>query len=180
MAVRKITLFDGRNIKVIIANGATFCQVARIIQIGQEALDITEGNQKWVGAAPNLIVRAILIRIRGISWFVSRMSPCEMQIYEIRKALEPRACAKKYFTAASDSNLRLFISIKGIRDIRFSSREAHITKKDLAERTANVLMIRVAENSIACGRRRNMIVKKRVELFRVSLEGYTIPDFTIS
>lgn len=67
IAIRKIIFFDGRNIKEIMARGATFCHVASRIHINQEVLDITEGNQKWVGAAPSLIMRAILIKIRGIS-----------------------------------------------------------------------------------------------------------------
>jgi hypothetical protein len=42
--------------------GASFCQVDKIIHNGHDIFDITIGNQKWQGAAPNLIRRAVRIR----------------------------------------------------------------------------------------------------------------------
>lgn len=50
----------------------------------------------------------------------------------------------------------MFINIRGIRDIKFNSREAHMMRKFLEEITAIVLKIRVRENSMACGRRVNI------------------------
>jgi len=35
--------------------GANFCHVAKIIHLSHESEVITEGNQKWNGAMPNLI-----------------------------------------------------------------------------------------------------------------------------
>lgn len=40
--------------------GITFCQVARIMHIGQEIEDITAGNQKWQGGRPSLINNPII------------------------------------------------------------------------------------------------------------------------
>lgn len=39
----------------IIRRGASFCHVASRIHIGHGREDITEGNQKCIGAAPNLV-----------------------------------------------------------------------------------------------------------------------------
>jgi len=38
-------------------SGKSFCQVERARHRGHESPDITFGNQKWVGAAPILIIR---------------------------------------------------------------------------------------------------------------------------
>ena len=40
------------------ARGATFCQVDRVRHRGHLIEFITEGNQKWKGAIPSLIIRA--------------------------------------------------------------------------------------------------------------------------
>ena len=40
---------------VSIIRGASFCHVARRMHIGHERLDMTEGNQKCIGAAPSLV-----------------------------------------------------------------------------------------------------------------------------
>lgn len=39
----------------IINRGASFCQVASRMQVGQGRFDITEGNQKCIGAAPSFV-----------------------------------------------------------------------------------------------------------------------------
>jgi hypothetical protein len=49
----------------MIVKGANFCQVARIMHAIQEMDDITGGNQKCMGAIPNLIMTAV-IKIRFI------------------------------------------------------------------------------------------------------------------
>ena len=72
------------------------------------------------------------------------------------------------------------ISIRGIRDRRLSSSAAHIVRKLLDEITANVLVTSVEANSSVCGRGKNIMAKKRVELFRNNLEGCSIPDFASS
>jgi hypothetical protein len=41
-----------------IIKGASFCHVAKIIQDIQEIDVITDGNQKWNGNIPNLIIIA--------------------------------------------------------------------------------------------------------------------------
>lgn len=40
---------------IIIKSGASFCQVANRIHTGHGRLDITEGNQKCIGVAPNFV-----------------------------------------------------------------------------------------------------------------------------
>jgi hypothetical protein len=45
-------------IKAIIIRGASFCHVARIMQANHDIDVITDGNQKWNGAIPNLIIIA--------------------------------------------------------------------------------------------------------------------------
>lgn len=74
----RMVLFIGVNINRIMVRGATFCHVARIIQIGQEVLVMTDGNQKWVGAAPNLIIRAMVIRVEEVLWGVIEFRFCEI------------------------------------------------------------------------------------------------------
>ena len=54
LAIIKIVL-AGEIRWVIIIKGASFCQVAKRMHIGHGRLDITEGNQKCIGAAPNLV-----------------------------------------------------------------------------------------------------------------------------
>lgn len=44
--------------------GATFCQVIKIKLFIQVEPSITPGNQKWKGAAPNLIRRAVVNNIK--------------------------------------------------------------------------------------------------------------------
>lgn len=73
----------------IIISGAIFCHVASRMQMDQEALAITEGNQKCTGAAPSLIAKARLRIVRGISG--SEVMFWEMTIYLIRNSLLPRA-----------------------------------------------------------------------------------------
>lgn len=48
-------LKEGVEKNIIIKRGASFCQVARRIHMGQGRLDITEGNQKCIGVAPSFV-----------------------------------------------------------------------------------------------------------------------------
>jgi hypothetical protein len=45
-------VFCRMNARII--NGASFCQVAKIMQAIHDMEVITDGNQKWNGAIPNL------------------------------------------------------------------------------------------------------------------------------
>lgn len=51
-------------------------------------------------------------------------------------------------------------------DIRFSSKEAHIIRKELEEKTAIVLMVRVTRNNIVWGSRRYMDCKEKSRTFQ--------------
>jgi len=53
--------------KAKIVSGASFCQVAKIIQDSQDREVITGGNQKWNGAMPNFNMMAD-IRIMPERW----------------------------------------------------------------------------------------------------------------
>lgn len=48
-------LVEGVERNIIIKRGASFCQVARRIHMGHGRLDITDGNQKCIGVAPNFV-----------------------------------------------------------------------------------------------------------------------------
>lgn len=102
--------------------GTSFCHVVRIRHIGHEIIDITEGNQKWHGGIPNLVIKPInsnkFIRlvVIGIWGFIKKV------IDPKRINPEPNAWAKKYFIEASAS-LYIFEDTKrGIKDIKLSSR----------------------------------------------------------
>lgn len=100
------------------------------MHIGQDNFLITTGNQKWQGAAPNLIKSAIRIIIeeswfdRGFFMYISNI------IYLLkaprRRSPEPIAWAKKYLIAASVSRLFENAVIKGIKDKRLSSSPTQI------------------------------------------------------
>lgn len=106
--------------------GTSFCQVVRIIHMGQEIIDITVGNQKWHGGSPSLVrrprnnIRFIKFVLHKRCWFVNK------DIEPRRINPDPRAWAKKYFIEASVS-LNLFeVTKRGIKDIRLSSRPNQI------------------------------------------------------
>ena len=85
--------------------------------------DITEGYHVWQGAAPSFRINDIN-KITGKILFV-RGEINHIDILLINISLEPRACARKYLMAASDSLFVLVYSIMGIKDRRFSSSLAH-------------------------------------------------------
>jgi hypothetical protein len=87
-----------RNVRI--DSGANFCHVDKIMHVNQESDDITEGNQKWYGTIPNLInIDDISINI--IIVFIG--TTFHMAVEDIKRILDPRACAKKYFNIASVS-----------------------------------------------------------------------------
>lgn len=115
-------------IKIII--GAIFCQVDKIIHSGQDIFLITAGNQKWHGAAPNLIKRAAIIMIEENSFDIGLKFVISSIIYLLKapnnSKPDPIAWARKYLIAASVSRLFEKAVIKGIKDKRFSSRPIQI------------------------------------------------------
>lgn len=137
--------------------GVIFCSVARAAQIGHGELAITDGNQKWVGAAPNLVVRAIRVRVAGSRGGVRRIGLWESRGYERRSRHEPKAWARKYFIAASVSCFCRERSIKGIRERRFSSRAIHREIREEDETARAVLEIRTRVKEKLWGTRLNDI-----------------------
>lgn len=60
--VDKISFCDEKE-EISNIKGATFCQVIRRAAEAQGALFITEGNQKWKGAAPSLVASPNIVRV---------------------------------------------------------------------------------------------------------------------
>jgi hypothetical protein len=107
----------------VINRGASFCHVDRIRHDIHVIEDITEGYHVWQGAAPSFRIRDIN-KMAGKILFV-RGEISHIDILLINISLEPRACARKYLIAASDSLFVLVYSIMGIKDRRLSSSLAH-------------------------------------------------------
>jgi hypothetical protein len=99
-AINRISLLDVLcKMKAKIISGANFCHVARIKQDSHDSDVITDGNQKWNGAIPNLTkiaaTNSLFIK------FIDDVDHCA--ILAINMILEPNACAIKYLIAASVS-----------------------------------------------------------------------------
>lgn len=80
--------------------GKSFCQVDRIRHIGHDRPDITFGNQKWAGAAPDLIIRPS--RINHLGGRGDRIGLSVQRPPRIRVDA-PRIWASRYFVADSCS-----------------------------------------------------------------------------
>jgi len=144
MAFRLFVLDIG---KISSASGPSFCQVARIKQLIHDIDDITDGNQKWHGAAPSfrssLNTSTYRISLEDISLHIN--------ILESSIVADPRAWARKYFTALSVSWLIFVCSIIGINARRFSSMEIHAISQLVLDKAIIVLVIKIAENNIDDG-----------------------------
>lgn len=90
----------GEIMRDIIESGIIFCHVDKRKQIGHLESAITDGNQKWAGAAPSLInsPRAI-IAVAGV-WAMISSGLWVVVVVIIRIRAEPIAWARKYFVAA--------------------------------------------------------------------------------
>lgn len=128
----KIKIFGLKNIDKII-KGEIFCHVRSTKELIQFNPSITSGNQKCKGAIPNLVKRARL---------TIKLKPSEIKLPLYTKNTrdlkinteEAIACTKKYLIAASLLFL-LFskLMIKGIKDIKFTSKPIHIPKREEEE-----------------------------------------------
>lgn len=99
----------GWRIWVKIRIGAVFWIVAKIKHIGHDKEFIIAGNQKWHGAAPNLI-RIATISI-AVAWFENSI---KIDLKSI--IMDARACVKKYLIEASFSWLIEDWRISGIKE----------------------------------------------------------------
>lgn len=102
---------------------------------GQEILLITEGNQKWKGAAPSLIIKPKSVK----RWKTGVNILSKIKV-------DPRAWNRKYFKAASDSWCHLEEASRGIKEIILISKDIHTINQWDEDRAIMVLEIRVVKN----------------------------------
>lgn len=136
----------------MIVRGMSFCQVLKIRQGSHLSLAITLGNQKWRGAAPNFSSRLVVIRRRGITLFV-KGDALEINSILNNSRAEPIAWARKYLIAASVSCWVLLIDIRGIKDIRFSSKAVQIRSQWEEDKAIIVLDTKVKEKIAENGKK---------------------------
>lgn len=81
-------------------SGAIFCHVDRMKQFVHDSDDITDGNQRWHGAAPSFrrsdVIRIIIASLLFTTVLIIMDDPS-------RSNIDPRACDRKYLIAASVS-----------------------------------------------------------------------------
>lgn len=126
----------------------------------------------WHGAIPIFKIIAIT-KIEGIK-FIGREDANHEDIDDINIKLDPKACIRKYFTAASVS-WKLFVDIiNGINLSRFSSREIHKNNQFELERTIIVLKIKDDE-----AKKLNGVIKiiktRRSRTTKFKLEAFIYP-----
>lgn len=142
-------LNDEENEKLIIARGASFCQVDKIRADVHEMDVMTEGYQKWHGTIPSLRTRAINSNT-GVNW-LGVLEFDHRDILLISKILDPRAWARKYFTAASVSWDFFECIIIGINLSRLISKATHRNSQFVLEIAISVLKIIMEEDKIKNG-----------------------------
>jgi len=139
-ATRKINwVMYGFMIKSENIKGANFCHVDSNIHEIHEIEVITEGYQKWRGAAPSF--SRIDARSRVIIRFI--FAEYHIDILDINRILEPRLCARKYFTVASVSWEVLLLFIMGINLNRLISIAIHRNNQLVLDRAITALKKRV-------------------------------------
>ena len=135
------------NIEETRTNGAIFCHVKIIAHCAQLEIFITWGNQKWKGAIPILILRAIKIIITDLISNLEGSIVLSISLVKI-SIREAIAWTIKYLMAVSvDRGVNLMIS-KGIRLIRLISKPSHLVYQVLAEHASRVPVIKVEKNTI--------------------------------
>lgn len=128
-------------VKISKHSGPNFCHVQRINEFIQVIDTITDGNQKWQGAAPNLRIN---LRVRRAQARLD-VPVVNIDILEYNISADPSACAKKYFTAASVSWFAPLYKIIGINDRRFTSIDSHAINQFELDKAINVLKTRNVE-----------------------------------
>lgn len=120
-----IIIFEKFILIIRIVIGANFCQVNKIPNEVQEILSAIDGTQKWKGAAPSLINKAILISSSGsiekLFW-----------IDESNNIEDLTAWIKKYLKLASIEKILNLLIIRGINPIIFISIPNQIGNQELA------------------------------------------------
>lgn len=149
-----LLVLEGESIKKKNIRGNSFCHVVRIRQICHWRPDMTFGNQKWTGAAPSLIMRP-----RWINHFEGtggRAGEAFRQRTPVMRSIEPRICARKYFTAASRSGLVLFWIIRGVKANKLSSMPAYMINQLVEDRARREPRIMAEVNRMWGGRGKNI------------------------
>lgn len=107
-------------------SGAIFCHVSRIKPDDMEIPCVTSGTQKWNGANPSFIARAVVIMIdaMGLRSFDTVHCPecSRLMMIPIIKIMEAVACVRKYFVAASMARGLYFFMRMGMIANRFISK----------------------------------------------------------
>lgn len=116
--------------------------MAKIIQVNQDIDVMTDGNQKWNGAIPNLR-RIADIRIRFINGIVL---DDQWAILVISISLDPNAWAIKYLIDASVSWLVFEFDINGINLNMLISMAIHKNSQLVLDSAMIVLII--SEDSV--------------------------------
>jgi hypothetical protein len=142
-------MFFCGNKNAIIDRGASFCHVDRIRQEIHEIEDITDGYQKWQGTLPSFN-RIAVVNIRGII-LGREVNIIHKDVLDIRSKADPRAWARKYFTAPSVSWLFFVCIIIGINLRRLSSMAPHKRIQLVLESVIKVLISREISVSIIVG-----------------------------
>ena len=109
-----------------IDSGAIFCHVSRIRPEDMEIPCVTSGTQKWNGASPSFIAKAVVIMIdaMGLRSFDTVHCPecSRLMMIPIIRSIEAVACVRKYFVAASMARGLYFFMRMGIMANRFISK----------------------------------------------------------
>lgn len=105
--------------------GASFCHVSRISPVLRGMPCVTSGTQKWKGDSPNLMARAIVIRIDAVgsnNFMIVHWLECIRLIIIASMSNEDAvACVKKYLAEASVARGLGFFIIMGMMAIMFIS-----------------------------------------------------------
>lgn len=139
MASRLLSKDCGHAAYLSSTNGASFCQDVNSRAPDQDSDVITEGYQKWRGAAPNLISMA-MINSSGHKVFIDDVD--QSDILDKSISAEPMAWARKYFTDASVSWFDFVIFINGINLIRLISIVIH-ARNQLDLKIAIIVLITI-------------------------------------
>lgn len=129
--------------------GAIFCHVNIIKQLNHCNPSIISGNQKWNGAAPIFVNKAVSKII--LAKFLIKIISFIINIIVIianKKIVEARAWVTKYFIADSFDITFFFEAISGIIDRRLISRPIHIPSHEVDEMAIIVPIIMALKNII--------------------------------
>lgn len=109
-----------------IDSGAIFCHVSRIRPEDMEIPCVTSGSQKWNGANPSFIARAVVIIMDAMGFRSFETVHCpecsKLMMIPIIRSMEAVACVRKYFVAASMARGLYFFMRIGMMASRFISK----------------------------------------------------------